>query len=313
MDRLERLINLMAALLEAERPLDRLELRRRVGGYGEDVEEGTFRRMFERDKEALRQMGVPLTIQPIDSERPELGEGYRIVKERYELPDPGLDGEELAALRLAVSAVAIGDGGARSEAAVRAALWKLGGGEQVPAPVVASLPGSEHLAVLFGAVADRRTVVFPYQGGIRRVDPWRLSCRSGRWYLSGFDHERGDRRTFRVDRFGGPPEVLDAAAPFPRPADAGGPMPPPWLLGDDVPAVEAELLVDAEQAPWAEAEAAPFGRVERRGDGSVVLRFPVTNPAGFRSFVLGFLDHAEVLGPAELRRDVVGWLEGLAG
>ena len=46
---------------------------------------------------------------------------------------------------------------------------------------------------------------------------------------------------------------------------------------------------------------------------SVVLQVAVTNRAAFRSFVLGFLDHAEVLGPPALRADLVDWLRTLAG
>jgi predicted DNA-binding transcriptional regulator YafY len=315
MDRLERLINLMAALLEADRPLDRFELRRRVSGYGGDVEEGTFRRMFERDKEALRQMGVPLVVEALNPERPELGEGYRIPRERYELPDPGLDADELAALRLAAAAVSVGeDQEAQREgpSATRAALWKLGGGAEVSAPVVAALPGSEHLPALFAATAARQPLTFRYHGHPRRVEPWRLSYRGGHWYLSGFDRDRQEARTFRLDRFAGAPEADGPAGSFERPPGSGGPVPPPWLLGDEEETVEAELLVDADQAPWAEAEAGPYGRAEHRGDGALVLRLPVTNRAGFRSFVLGFLDHAEVLGPPELRAEFVGWLEAQA-
>ena len=54
-------------------------------------------------------------------------------------------------------------------------------------------------------------------------------------------------------------------------------------------------------------------RRRRRNDGSVVLELPVTNRDAFRSFVLGFLDHAEVMGPPELRDDMVAWLELVAG
>lgn len=317
MDRLERLINLMAALLEADHPLDRFELRSRVSGYGADVEEGTFRRMFERDKDALRQMGVPLVMELVNPDRPEVGEGYRIPKERYELPDPDLDADELAALRLAVSAVSVGatetsGPGTSGPSTGRAALWKLGGGAEVAAPVVAELPGSEHLPVLFAATADRQPVTFAYQGHQRRVEPWRLSYRGGHWYLSGFDRDRHDGRTFRLDRFEGTPQPDGAAGSFVRPAGAGGPVPPPWLLGDEEDVVEAELVVDADQAPWAEAEAGPYGHAEHHADGSVVLRFPVTNRAGFRSFVLGYLDHAEVVGPPDLREEFVAWLQAQA-
>jgi proteasome accessory factor B len=49
--------------------------------------------------------------------------------------------------------------------------------------------------------------------------------------------------------------------------------------------------------------------VERRPDGSVVLRVAVTNRDAFRSFVLGFLDHAEILGPPDIRQQLIDWLE----
>jgi proteasome accessory factor B len=102
-DRLERLVNLVAALIDADRPLTREELRRRVGGYSDDPD--AFRRNFERDKDVLRQMGMPLVTESLDDERSDDQAGYRIPRERYELPDPGLSEDELAALRLATSAV----------------------------------------------------------------------------------------------------------------------------------------------------------------------------------------------------------------
>jgi predicted DNA-binding transcriptional regulator YafY len=71
------------------------------------------------------------------------------------------------------------------------------------------------------------------------------------------------------------------------------------------------VLVDADQAAVAIAEVGDDAVVERRDDGSVVLELAVTNRDGFRSFVLGFLDHAEVLAPDELRDDVVDWLRAL--
>jgi predicted DNA-binding transcriptional regulator YafY len=168
------------------------------------------------------------------------------------------------------------------------------------------------VAVLFGALAERRRVQFSYRGESRQVDPWRLAFRAGHWYLFGHDHRRGGSRTFRVDRLQSEPEPVGDAGSFDRPAGAAGGPPPPWLLGDEDEAV-ASLLVDAAQAHWAVAAAGPESVQERRPDGSAVLAIRVTNRAGFRSFVLGFLDHAELLGPPELRAELVGWLETVAG
>jgi predicted DNA-binding transcriptional regulator YafY len=174
------------------------------------------------------------------------------------------------------------------------------------------LPGSEHLPVLFGAAAEHSRVRFRYKGEDRLVDPYRISFRNGHWYLAGNDHARGDERSYRLDRLESEPEVASQPGAFARPPSAAVAPAPPWRLGDEEE-VEARLLVDESQAPWAIAEVGEGAVVEAQADGSVVLRIGVTNRDAFRSFVLGFLDHAEVLGPPELRDDVVAWLQKVGG
>jgi len=303
-DRLERLINLVAALLDAERPLTADELRQRLPGYAES--EVAFRRAFERDKDVLREMGVPLVLQPIDPSQPGR-EGYRIPKDEYYLRDPGLEPDELAALHLAASAVELE--GARGVEA----LWKLGGwvAEEGPPPAMAALPGAAHLSAAFGAISRRQPVTFSYRGERRRVDPWRLAFRNGHWYLLGRDHDRDGERNFRLDRVDSEIVPDEAAAPFDRPPDPGS-QPAPWQMGAEEP-VRARLLVDGEHAGWAAGQVGSDAVESRRQDGSVVLGVTVTNRSAFRSFVLGFLDHAEVLDPPELREDLTAWLEALCG
>lgn len=302
MNRLERLINLVAALLAAERPLSAEELRERVPGYAED--KMAFRRAFERDKETLRDLGVPVTVETISGASPSV-EGYRVLKEAYYLPDPDLEEDELAALHLAASAVRV------DVANGVEALWKLGGevAESGPVPAVAALPGAAHLVPLFGAISSRRTVSFTYRDRVRRLDPHRLAFRNGHWYLSGRDRDADEDRMFRLDRIAPPIDAGEPGSAGPAVSMAAAP-PSPWELGRDDP-VAARLWVDAEQAAWAEGHVGPEAVVERRGDGSIVLEARVTNRDAFRSFVLGFLDHAELLGPDELRADLVAWLDRL--
>ena len=307
MNRLERLINLVAALLQTERPLTADELRQRVPGYAED--KVAFRRAFERDKETLRELGVPIAVEPVSGLDVQ-ADGYRIPKESYYLPDPGLADDELAALHLAASAVRV------DVASGVEALWKLGGelAEEGPAPAVAAIPGTDHLVPLFGAISGRRTVTFGYRGRRRQVDPHRLSFRNGHWYLAGTDREAGEPRMYRLDRIEAPLEAGDPGTARPLPAGQAEhdslSLPPPWAVGGDQP-VQAQLLVDADQAAWAVSHLGNDAVVERREDGAVVFDVTVTNRDAFRSFVLGFLDHAELLGPPELRQDLVDWLEDL--
>ena len=302
MHRLERLINLVAALLESSVPLTADELRQRVPGYA--AAKSAFRRAFERDKETLREMGVPVVVEPVDAAEPGVL-GYRIPKEHYYLADPGLAADELAALHLAASAVRLeGSDGV-------GALWKLGGevAEGGPAPAMAALPGGDQLASIFSAIGERRRVSFTYRGQPRQVDPHRLSFRNGHWYLYGFEHAAAADRAFRLDRMESGVETGPEANAFERRTGAAAP-PPPWEMGTDE-AVTALLLVDGDQAGWATGHLGAGAVEERRPDGSVVLAVRVTNRDAFRSFVLGFLDHAEVLGPPALRAEIVEWLEAL--
>lgn len=336
MERLERLVNLVVALLDTRRPLTREELRQRVGGYSED--EDNFRRNFERDKDLLRQMGIPVVAEPVDPGTPEGATGYHVPRHLYELPDPGLEDDELMALSLAASTVVLEGAG---QGAATTALWKLtassrgGGGlgeepgTEVPSGPARSLsdrPGAgapprttpvvdvaldPSVAVLFSAVAEKRRVRFGYNAVPRHVDPYRLSYRQGRWYLSGFDHGREGERLFRVDRIEGPVELEDEPAVFDRPDNVPSGPPPPWRLGDDEEIV-VDLRVDGAQADWVRSLAGADAVTGTGPGGETYFRLPITNRHAFRSFVLGLLDHAEVLGPPEMRDEVIDWLRSLA-
>ena len=314
MDRVERLVNLVVALLDTSRPLTREELRRRVGGYSEDNE--NFHRNFERDKDLLRQMGIPVVAEPLGQNLTDPAVGYRVPRDLYELPDPGLDEDELVALSLAVSAVAF-DGSAQGAATT--ALWKLAAGKLPPAEArergeqpMADVPADERVAALFSGVSSRRVARFEYNGVPRRVDPYRLSYREGRWYLAGFDHGRQGERLFRADRVTGPVTLEDRDGAFERPGDIPAGPPPPWRLGDDEEIV-VDLRVEAGPAEWVRTLARDETVAETTADGSVYFKLRVTNRAAFRGFVLGLLDHAEVMGPPEVRDEMIYWLVSLAG
>lgn len=303
--KIERLLDLVAALLHTERPLTAEQLRDRIPGYPPDKD--SFKRAFERDKKDLRDMGVPLRIDPLPGATPP-EDGYRIDPDEYYLRDPGLEADELAAIHLAASAVRLE--GLSASGGLRKLGAPLRGGD-TPS-TIATLPAPEHLGAAFDAVAARRRLSFRYGGKDRTVDPFRLQHRRGRWYLQGHDHDAGEARSFRLDRFEGSMDAgepgsaevqLDPAA---NPLNLDG-----WALGDDEP-VDARVRIAAPQAQVAVMQVGADVAAEWDDDGSVVLTLPVRRPEGFRSFVLGFLDDAEVLEPAELRDDVVEWLRATA-
>lgn len=301
MAKLERLLNLMAALLESERGLTADEIRGRIEGYPDS--EASFRRAFERDKDDLREMGVPIVLELVPTSDPPV-EGYRIPKDQYYLLDPNLAPDELAALHLAADVVGI-DSVAGAEA-----LRKLGGAASSGelSERLASVPADPRLSALLVAVTERRLVSFVYSGESRSLEPGRLDLIRGRWYLSGFDRSRGGERHFRLDRIDSEIDISEPDA-FERLSAPTGVRMHPWELGD-APPVLARLLVDPDQARWAAANVGEPS--ETRPDGSVVIEVGVTNVDAFLSFVLTFLDHAEVLGPEELRDSMIAWLTRLA-
>lgn len=306
MDKLERLLNLTATLLDTERALTADEIRELVPGYPDNP--ASFRRAFERDKDDLREMGIPIRLEPVHGEERPI-DGYRIHRSEYYLADPGLEPDELAALNLALRAVRL-DGIQGVEA-----LWKLGGAVEVegPASEVASLPSEPALVPLFGAILDCRTATFEYRSSertaTRTIDPYRLDYRRGHWYVTGLDHLTGQRRQFRLDRIIGQVQAGEPGE-FERPADVAFEDSQPWELGEGEP-VTVRLLVDEPQAVWAARQLGDEAMVERRDDGSAVFEVDVVNWPAFRGLALSYLDHAEVLEPAELRDDVVAWLEAI--
>lgn len=307
MAKVDRLLNIVAALQASSVPLTAEELRTRVPGY-DDQTDDTFRRTFERDKDDLRTAGVPIeTVTVGHTEQPRAG--YRIRRDRYELPDPGLTPEELASLHLAATSVRL-VGIPYDE--VDDALRKLGGvtatevADAAAGAPVGAVDAPAALSTLFEAVLDHSEVEFGYGTDDRRLQPHRLQYEQGRWYVSGHDVDRDATRSFRLDRITSP-VVAGPGGSFEPPADLPEVRLRPWELGDGPTTVAHVLLEDTVAGPVL-AEDPELEVSERREDGSVVVALDVRNTAGLRSFVLSHLERAELLDPPELRRELVAWL-----
>jgi proteasome accessory factor C len=300
-DRLERLTDLVLVLLDASRPLTLDAIADQVPGY--PVEHAARRQAFERDKRLLRDEGIPVLTESIGG--PEQF-GYRIDPDAFYLPNLGLEPDEQAALHLAVAAVELGDPSGRQ------ALLKLGAtGISEPRPV-ASFVAPPALVDLFEAVRAHAAVTFSYRGEARHVSPASLRFRQGRWYSIGWDHDRGASRTFRVDRMDDRPEVgPPGSSQVPDDFDASAVAPEePYRPGEgDVD--DVLLWVDPVEAARVSEEVGHDYIEERRPDGSVVLRLSTANADVLRSWVLGLLDHAEIIGSTGMRTSIIAWLEAI--
>ena len=308
-DRLERVTDLLLVLLDTPRPLSLREIADRVPGYPDG--HGARRQAFERDKRLLRDEGVPVLVEPIDGDD-QLG--YRVDPDQYYLPELHLGPDEQAALNLAVAGVHLGEPTA-GEALTK--LGALGTSRHAPAALaVVDLPAAElaRLAVLHDALRRQAVVEFPYRGVRRTVDPAGLRFTRGQWYLVGHDRGRGEARTFRVDRMEAAPTAGDpGSAALPADFDAEGAFArDPWRFGTGDEVV-VDVLVDAVAAGSVVAELGPAVVAERRPDGSLLVRLAVNDEDALVRWVLGLLDHAEVVAPGDVRQRLVERLATLAG
>lgn len=305
----ERLLNLIVMLLEAPRPVSLQEIHATIPGYGQDQWDA-FKRMFERDKQELREMGIPLERSALDVW--ETDEGYRIPKERYYLPELGLKPDELAALWLAAGLVRMHD-----EAIVRSAMLKLAYDAPVDEPPVTGpvqadfALASPNLTPAFEAVSERKRVSFKYRSRSgersREVDPYGLVSRRGAWYLVGLDHLSSEVRSFRLDRVVGQLRLTDPTKPepdFQPPRDfhpEAALDAPPFVQGS--PVVKVRVRFDS-SAGWWVARSSPWLDVEIEEDGSAIAVVEVTDVDGFFSWTLSFGESAEILEPPELREKI---------
>jgi proteasome accessory factor B len=200
----ERLLSLVVCLLAARRYLTAEQIHAAVPGYPPYGE--AFKRMFERDKDELRELGIPLQTGAAGGDET----GYQISRNDYELPEITLAPDEAAVLGLAARVwrrAELADAAAGGLLKLRAA-----GVESEDIPGIEPRVRTDDAAfpAMWQAVRDRRPVSFSYQAvgraipQQRHLQPWGVVSRHGRWYVGGHDRDRDAPRVFRLSRVIGP-------------------------------------------------------------------------------------------------------------
>lgn len=314
-DRTERLLNLLFALMASARPVPKHVLREAIDAYRESPSDEAFERMFERDKDELRGMGVPVeTVEGADG----LGgiEGYRVAADDYALPEVGFTADELAVLGLAARVWEQASLGPAAQRAVRK-LESLGTGAVVDGPVGIETRVSTaepSFPVLLDALRSRRAVRFAYRKPgdelpeDREVQPWGVASRRGHWYLVGHDVGRGAPRVFRVSRIVGTAVATGAAGAYavPEGVDVAGMVaastPPPGSLTARVRVAPGRAHGLRRRAVGVVADG-----------GTEVLEVPYSDDEALAAEVVGLGAAAVVLEPESLRAAVVRRLRAAAG
>jgi proteasome accessory factor B len=315
--RAERLVNLVIALLSTRQFVTAARIRSTVPGYeaddGSDRADEAFKRMFERDKAELREMGVPLETgrtSVFDTE-----DGYRIARADYELPDIHLTGEEAAAVGLALRLWE----SAQLAGAAHSALVKLkaAGVEVDSARAIPLQPrldaGEPAFEPCYAAARDRRRLEFDYRRpdedtpARRHVEPWGVIAWHGRWYLGGLDLDRQEPRVFRLSRVGGTPKATGPAGGFEPPADVDLRA----MVAGQVGGEEHVVVIRARPgtAIGLRRHATSLGPA---ADGDDRLQLTTTEPWSLADQIASYGPDVLVEGPAAVRDAVVARLGRLA-
>lgn len=325
----ERLLNLVIALVNTSVSMTKQQVRAGVAGYGDAPSVEAFERMFERDKDALRDLGIPIVTVDAGGHSDEVG--YRIDLEAYALPPLDLTPAELGVLSLAAQFWQ--DKTLRTD--ISRALTKLraAGAGEAAADVVAGLAPrvravGDAYGPLLGAIGARRVVQFTYRAAstglveARQVEPWRIAARRGGWYLVGFDRGRQAPRAYRLSRIEGRVRVLGGAGAFELPARVDVDVMLGQVGGRERTAV---LAVRPERAGALRARAVPVPAgtesaesaesAAAAGDvaGRDVVAVRFTRLGQLADEVAAYGDAVLVLGPPELRSEVVRRLRDAAG
>jgi proteasome accessory factor B len=204
----ERLLSLVVCLLSTRRALTAAQIREAVPGYPDSFE--AFKRMFERDQEELRELGIPLETDlssPGDEEA-----GYRIRRQAYELPEITFEPDEAAVLGLAARVWRRAElAGAAAGALLKLRAAGIDAEDNTQAGIEPRVhTGEAAFGPLWEAVMERRPVSFAYRAAgrtgpqQRTLQPWGVVNRHGRWYVAGYDTVREAVRVFRLSRIEGP-------------------------------------------------------------------------------------------------------------
>lgn len=318
-------MNLVIALLSTRTFITAERIRETVSGYSESPSDEAFSRMFERDKNELRDLGIPLETGRVSSLDPT--EGYKINREAYALAPVELTADEAAAVAMATQLWESPE----LVTVTQGALLKLrAAGVDVDVPesavaitTTAALPGlrgsEDVLGTLLTAIDSGQAVQFRHRASRsdpyteRTVEPWGVVTFGGRWYLVGHDRTRDATRTFRLSR-------IDAGLTAVGPRDAVS-RPDGVNLREIVHRAVAEAPPSAQGRVWV---AESRGTVLRRQAATVTAK-TVSGRAGDElALDIGRQDRlareiascgadALVLEPESLRQDVIERLRAQAG
>lgn len=300
----ERLVNLTIALLATKRYLTKNEIFRNIEGYEGNPE--AKERMFERDKDDLRKLGIQIEVGGLDPLFDDEA-GYRIHPESYALSLRDLTPTQVTLLSLAAQAWQDAAFTDLSQQALRK-LTSIGldtDTSQLPVMAPKLIGADENLRSALDALTSLTAIEFDYlniQGLAqqRRLLVYGVQARKSHWYLIGLDTEKDAIRNFRVDRIQGELKAIGKSQSYV--------IPPSFEIAELEPAIETPLAV-LQVRPGAGYQLRRMATTVETADDWDLIEVPIFDLAFITSLVLWHGEDVIVSLPLPLRSAVISALE----
>ncbi|KQO00845.1 MULTISPECIES: helix-turn-helix transcriptional regulator [unclassified Arthrobacter] len=312
--RTERLLTLVIMLLSSRRGFTKEELFDEIDLYREATSVAAREKLFDRDKAALREQGIPLESFSEDTlfDNDNTVQRYRISAEDYRLGGVTFLPEEYAVLNLAAG---VWDQGSLDSAASRA-LRKLssrstdGGTELTPLIQPRITTDAPYWDIVWQALTTRTPLRFPYRAAstgreeVRTVHPWGMGARFGHWYVVGYDTTRKAERFFRLSRMTGEPVVLSGTFDVPDSFDMNQTL---SSLSRSEP--DRTAVVAVRPGSCQVLRVRKDAEVLQTGEEWDILRVPYAASSPMAATITGLGTNARVEEPQELAVEVGRLLE----
>ena len=304
----ERLVNLVIALLATKRNLTKSEIFRTIEGYEGSNE--SMERMFERDKDELRSLGVNIEVSGLDPFF-EDEQGYRINPENFAMDTNGYSPAQIAYMSLAAQ---LWKSASLDETSQRA-LRKLSGFSvaidiaEMPAVAPLTLSAPTFLSEIINAIYEKKPIEFTYidselKANVRRVNAYSYFSSKGFWYFTGEDTDKSEIRTYRCDRILGDLKVAKQNGMYEIPKDFYSSA----IFSDNPAPFRATLRLRIGRGSQLRNMATSI-KAENEHD-IVEIEYP--SEKEIISLILWHLDDVEVIEPGSLRLAVVKSIRSLA-
>lgn len=304
-DKTERLINLTLGLLSSKRYLTKNEIFRNVAGYNGSPE--TMERMFERDKDELRGLGIEIEVGQIDPLF-EDEQGYLIRSANIQIQPEEFTKEELLLMTMAgnlwkESALS----GISENALIKVASLDGGiGFNNIPLPLIEDEKFNIGIfETIIEAIQQNKYLTFGYKNKQRIVAPFGLKNTKGFWYLIAQEKDK-EIKVFKLIRIQSEIEILDNEGNFTKPENF------------EMNSYLESILKEEQSEAVLRVRENKVNRLRSKGvltestDGWDTLQITFDDLSDFTKDILWYGDDIYVVSPTDLRNEIVKNLKQVA-